>query len=107
MNRIAKPMPAASEHAPLAILNRTGHGVRTIIVCSCEWQPKRASERGSTSCNAHMAHRRSLRLPRADYSAAVFGEGPWMGLTWNEWYAEHGGQDIDPFTGDRHTLNGA
>ncbi len=46
-----------------------------------------------------MAHRRSEGLPRADYSQVVFGEGPWMGLTYNEWYAEHGSKNISPYTG--------
>jgi hypothetical protein len=95
----AKPMPAADEHAPLSILNRTGRGIRTMTVCSCEWMPAKAPESSRTRANAHMAHRRSKGLPRADYSAEVFGEGPWMGLTWDEWYDAHGGQDIDPYTG--------
>jgi len=100
MNQIVKAMPQAAAHAPLSILNRTGLGIRTMIVCSCEWMPARASERGSTRVNAHMAHRRKLGLPRWDYSREVFGEGPWMGLTWDEWYAKHGGQSIDPYTGE-------
>src|SRR5579859_1368114 len=99
-NRIAKPMPQAADHAPLSILNRTGRGIRTMLVCSCEWFPAKASERGSTRANAHMAHRRRLGLPRFNYALEVFGEGPWMGLTWDEWYAEHGGRSIDPYTGE-------
>jgi hypothetical protein len=100
-NRIAVKMPAAADHAPLSVLNRTGRGIRTMTICSCEWQPAKASERGSTMSSAHMAHRRKLGLSRADYSATVFGEGPWMGLTWDEWYAQHGTEGIDPYTGNR------
>lgn len=101
MNRIVKTMPAAADHAPLSILNRTGYGIRTMTVCSCEWFPAKAPERGTTRANAHMAHRRRLGLPRVDYRTEVFGEGPWMGLTWDEWYAEHGADDVDPYTGTR------
>jgi hypothetical protein len=97
---IAKPMPTAADHAPLSVLNRTGHGIRTMTVCSCEWMPAKGPERGSTKNNAHMAHRRKMGMPRADYSAEVFGEGPWMGLTWDEWYAENGGTGIDPYSGE-------
>jgi hypothetical protein len=104
VNQIAKPMPAPEDHAPVSILNRTGRGIRTMIVCSCEWQPANPPERGSTRASAHMAHRRKLGLPRADYSAEVFGEGPWMGLTWDEWYAQHGGRDLDPYTGQIHKI---
>ena len=92
-------MPQASDHAPLSVLNRTGQGIRTMIVCSCEWMPAKAPVASSTMNNSHMAHRRKHGMPRADYSATVFGEGPWMGLTWDEWYGQHGGQDIDPYTG--------
>lgn len=102
MNRIVKAMPKAGDHAPLSVLNRTGSGVRTMVVCSCEWMPANAAERGSTRCNAHAAHRRKLGLPRADYSAEVFGEGPWMGLTWDEWHGSaDGGSGVDPYTGER------
>jgi hypothetical protein len=96
----AKRMPRPEDHAPLSVLNRTGQGIRTMIVCSCEWMPAKASERGSTRRHAHTAHRRSKGLPPADYAAEVFGEGPWMGLTWDEWYAGHGGSDVDPYTGE-------
>ena len=99
MNTIAKQMPTAADHAPLSVLNRTGHGIRTMVVCSCEWMPAKGPERGSTRNNAHMAHRRKHGMPRADYSATMLGEGPWMGLTWDEWYAEKGGTGIDPYTG--------
>ena len=100
MNRIVKPMPAPADHAPLSILNRTGSGIRTMLICSCEWQPAKAPASASTRCNAHAAHRRSRGLPRADYSNTVFGEGPWTGLTWDEWYDQHGDDDTDPFTGE-------
>jgi hypothetical protein len=99
MNRIAKPMPAASDHAPLSVLNRSTVGIRTMVVCSCEWMPDKPPQRGSTRSNAHMAHRRMLGLPRADYAATVFGEGPFMGLTWDQWHAEHGVGGTDPYTG--------
>jgi hypothetical protein len=101
MNKIVKPMPAPEDHAPLSVLNPHSEGIRTMTVCSCEWMPKTPPMRGSTKANAHMAHRRSLGLPRANYAREVFGQGPWMGLTWDEWYAHHGGQNIDPFTGQR------
>jgi hypothetical protein len=79
VNRIARQMPSAEDRAPLPVLNRIGHGIRTVIVWSCEWQPAKASERGSAMDNAHMAHHRQLGLPRADYAKTLFGEGPWMG----------------------------
>lgn len=97
-DHVAKAMPAAEDHAPLSVVNRTGRGIATMTACSCGW-PGRASERGSTAHNSHMAHRRKLGLPRFDYSAVVFGEGPWMGLTWNEWYAAHGDENVSPYTG--------
>ena len=100
MNRIATPMPAPDSHAPLSVLNRHGAGIRTMIICSCEWMPAKPPERGSTMNNAHMAHRRKHGLPRADYSATVFGEGPWMGLTWDEWHEQHGAENRDPYTGE-------
>jgi len=98
-SRTAKLMPAPAGHAPLSVLNRTGQGIRTMIVCSCEWMPAKAPAAASTMSNAHMAHRRKQGMPRADYAAVVFGEGPWMGLTWDEWYAEHGDEGTDPYTG--------
>jgi hypothetical protein len=107
LNKIAAPMPAPADHAPLSILNRTGHGIRTVIICSCEWQPKKAPERGSTSNNAHMAHRRQHGMPPFNYAHVVFGEGPWMGLSWDEWYEQHGGQEIDPYTGKRSKWSAA
>lgn len=100
----SKPLPALSAHAPLSVVNRTGHGIATMTICSCGWKPARASERGSTACNAHMAHRRSQKLPRADYSQAVFGEGPWTGWTWNDWYAVHGSENVSPYTGIKRIL---
>lgn len=105
-NRIVRPMPAADDHLPISILNRRGRGLRTMTVCSCEWQPRNPPERSSTACNAHMAHRRAKGLPRLDnYAGEVFGEGPWMGLTWNDWYAVHGGNDLDPYTGKIRRFN--
>jgi hypothetical protein len=93
------PLPAEAEHAPVSMLNRTGSGIRTVVTCSCGWKPRTAPDRASTMNSAHMAHRRSKGLPRADYNATVMGEGPWAGLTWDAWHAEHGGQGIDPYTG--------
>lgn len=92
-------MPAPADHAPLSVLNRTGHGIRTMDACSCEWMPAKGPAAGRLMHNAHIAHRRSKGLPRFDYSQEVFGEGPWAGWTWDEWYAEHGGCDVDPYTG--------
>ena len=100
MNRLAAKMPTAADHAPLSVLNRTGHGIRTMIVCSCEWRPAKAPQAASTMANAHMAHRRKHGLSRADYAATVFGEGPFMGLTWDEFYAANGSA-VDPYTGLR------
>ena len=101
MHRIAVKMPEADDHAPLSVLNRTGRGIRTMTVCSCEWMPAKAPGSSRTMSNAHMAHRRKLGLPRADYGATVFGEGPWMGMTWDDWHAKNGGGGIDPYTGTR------
>jgi len=98
MDHIAKELPLPADHAPLAVLNHTGHGIRTIVTCSCGWRPAKAANGASAMHNGHMAHRRKAGLPRADYSATVFGEGPWTGLTWNEWYSANGG-GVDPFTG--------
>lgn len=102
----AAAMPAAADHAPVSILNRTGQGIATVVACSCGWKPAKGSVRGSTRDNGHMAHRRSKGLPRADYSRTVFGEGPWAGLTWDEWYERFGGQDINPYTGERRVSAG-
>ena len=99
MTATAKPMPAPASHAPLSVLNRTGHGIRTMIVCSCQWTPAKAPERGSTMHVAYMAHRRKVGLPRIGRIDPVFGEGPWTGWTWDEWYDANGGQNIDPYTG--------
>jgi hypothetical protein len=96
----ARPMPEAAEHAPLSVLNRSGQGIRTMVVCSCGWKPAKAPERGSTMHVAYMAHRRKMGLPRVDRIDPVFGEGPWAGMTWDAWYEQHGGQDIDPYTGN-------
>ena len=104
MNRVAKPMPKPQDHAPLSVLNRTGKGIRTMTICSCEWQPAKAPESSRTRTNAHAAHVRKLGLPKADYRLEVFGEGPNMGLTWDEWYETYGGQDIDPYTGKVRVL---
>jgi hypothetical protein len=92
-------MPAAEDHAPLSVLNRTGRGIRTMIVCSCGWMPAKAPVSATVRNNAHMAHRRNVRMPRADYANTVFGEGPFMGLTWDEWYAANGSDGTDPYTG--------
>jgi hypothetical protein len=100
-NLIAKPLPLPAEHAPLSVLNRSGSGIRTMTVCSCEWMPARPPASSRTAHNAHAAHRKSKGLGRADYSRTVFGEGPHAGLTWDEWYEEFGGQGTDPYTGTR------
>ena len=101
-NRIVAPMPAPADHLPLSILNR-GAGVRTVIVCSCEWQPAENDDRrlrSSTSCDPHISHRAAMGLPTLpNYADVVFGEGPWMGLTWDAWYAVHKNHDVDPYTG--------
>jgi hypothetical protein len=84
----------AEDHMPVAFLNRTGEGMRTLNGCSCGWKAKKASPRMSTMFNAHMAHLRSVGAPpRDDYSIEVYGEGPAKGLTWNQWYASHPGED--------------
>jgi hypothetical protein len=95
----ARPLPPAAGHAPLSVLNRTGRGIRTMDACSCEWVAANAPASMRSMHNAHMAHRRSKGLPRFDYSQVVFGEGPWTGWTWDEWYAKHGSKNIDPYTG--------
>ena len=100
-NLTTRPMPSAAEHAPLSVLNRFGTGIRTMTICSCEWMPAKPPVSGRTKQNAHMAHRKSKGLGRADYSQEVYGEGPWAGLTFDEWYAEFGGQDIDPYAGQK------
>lgn len=100
----ARPLPAPGEHAPLMVLNRTGRGLRTMTVCSCGQRPTRAPGHMNAMFASHMAHRRGLKLPRADYSMEVFGEGPWAGWTWNEWQAQFGGDGTDPFTGERQSL---
>jgi hypothetical protein len=97
---LSPAMPAAAEHAPVSVLNRTGAGIRTVVHCSCGWVPRTAPDRGSTMNTKHARHRRTLGLDRADYAATVMGEGPWQGMTWDAWYAKHGGQGTDPYTGD-------
>jgi len=88
-------MPAPAAHAPISMLNRTGSGIRTIIICSCGWTPSKAPERGSTMHNAHDAHRRAHGLRKDTCPADVYGEGPAKGLTWDQWYAANPG--LDPF----------
>lgn len=101
----ARTMPAPAEHAPLSVLNRTGQGIRTVTVCSCEWvpSPQAVDAAGATTMDdAHAAHRDAEGMPPADYSTTVFGEGPWAGMTWNAWYAQHGSDGhLDPYTGAR------
>ena len=81
------------------ILNPHATGIRTMIVCSCGHQPAAPPQSMRTMHNSHDAHRRSLGLPRSDIQP-VFGDGPWTGLTWNEWYETHGGTGADPHTGN-------
>jgi hypothetical protein len=104
MDRVAVKMPEAADHAPLSVLNHSGIGIRTIVVCSCGWRPAKPPEGGMrTRYNGHMAHRRSKGMPRADYQATVFGEGPWAGMTWDDWYAAHGSEGVDPYTGEERS----
>lgn len=91
--------PAGDGHDPLSVLNHAGDGIRTMIICSCGQMKANPAARMSTMNNGHMAHRRRLGLPRADYTRTRFGEGPWKGLTWDEWYAKHGTEGVDPYTG--------
>jgi len=100
----AKPLPAASEHAPVSVLNLSGRGVRTMIGCSCGRMPATPPASARTLANSHMAHRRTLGLPRAGYAQVVFGEGPWTGWTFSEWWEVHGGLGIDPYTGRARNL---
>lgn len=96
-----KPLPSPAAHARMSELNRTGRGIRTIVTCSCGWRPSRAPESGSSRSRAWETHRRSAGVPVTDHDRGteVFGEGPWAGWTWDEWYEVHGGRDIDPYTG--------
>jgi hypothetical protein len=104
-DQLAKPMPGPQAHAPVSLLNRTGRGIRTVLVCSCEAVPPAAPESSRTMTAWHEAHRAAKRMsPLPDYSGVVFGEGPWMGLTWNEWYARHGSKGLDPYTGQKRTF---
>jgi hypothetical protein len=97
-------LPPAGDHAPMSVLNHTGQGIRTLVACSCGVKPAKASESAAMVNNSHMAHRRKLGLPRADYRRAVFGEGPWAGMTWGDWYPLHGGNGMDPYTGQVRPL---
>jgi hypothetical protein len=98
-----KPLlPAPAGHAPVSVLNRSGRGIRTVVTCSCKWVPAAADiadAGGSTMNDAHAAHRHAQGLPPADYTGTVFGEGPWAGWTWDDWYAVYGGRGLDPYTG--------
>jgi hypothetical protein len=98
----AKPLPAPASHAPLSILNHTGTGIRTMVTCSCGATPAKAPASMSVLNNSHMAHRRKLGFPRADYTATVFGEGPWTGWTWDEQYKQRNdsNRNLDPYTGN-------
>jgi hypothetical protein len=71
-----------------------------VVTCSCGWQPKTAPDRMSTMDDPYIAHRREQGMPYAGHIDPVFGEGPWTGLTWDEWYSQHGGTGIDPYTGE-------
>lgn len=84
------------QHAPVSFLNTTGSGIATVVGCSCGVKPRRASQTASSRQNSHMAHRRKLGLPRADYSATVYGpEYPAAGLTSEQWRAVS--PDADPY----------
>lgn len=91
----SKPQPAAVEHAAVSFLNSSGHGIRTIIGCSCGEVPAKGATGASTMHASHARHRRGLGLPRFDYRRTVIGPGyAASGLTWDEWNAsDRAGQD--------------
>jgi hypothetical protein len=87
-------------HAPVSHLNpSTEVGIKTIVGCSCGWMPKAASMTATGLTSAHRAHRRSLKLARADYAATTIGAGyRAAGMTHEQWRAS--GAVGDPYAID-------
>jgi hypothetical protein len=93
-----RPMPAPEAHAPVLVRNTTGHGIATLLACSCGKAPAKGATRGSTQHVWQMRHRRTLGL---DQSPAQWVYGPdaaAAGHTFDSWYAEAAG--INPWTGE-------
>jgi hypothetical protein len=103
-----RPLPAPAEHAGITVLNplMDHYGIRTTILCSCEAVPPAPPTSSRTMHAWHDAHRAEHGLGPADPQAdIVFGQGPWTGWTWDEWYARigrhrnKGNTSVDPYTG--------
>ena len=94
---LTRVLPPAEAHEPVTLINRTGAGCRTVVACSCGLGPHKGT--GARDRRRwHDGHRRGLgQIPAG--SEPVFGEGPFTGWTWDEWYATYAGLDIDPYTG--------
>lgn len=95
------PLPSPESHIPLSVVNDTGHGIRSLYVCSCGERPKKGSSRGSTMHVWHDNHRRKLGLEKFDivWDQTVYGPGSVAeGLTWRQWREMW--PTFDPYTGD-------
>lgn len=84
-----------SQHVPTIFLNTTDpNGIRTFVGCSCGVMPRRMPQSGNARPLSYMAHARKVGLQVRNISHAVYGPGyPAAGMTWNEWYAAHPGED--------------
>ena len=82
-------------HDAVSFLNRSGQGIRTYVACTCGWSPKKMPTAGSTMHVAYMAHLRAVGMPRPQFLATVYGEGPAIGLTFDQWYQQF--PNCDPY----------
>ncbi len=91
--------PAAA-HRPVMDRNRTGHGIATVIGCSCGASPKKGAARGSMQHVWYGRHAKANGVNEADMAPMTYAVGhgyPAEGMTWDEWYAANPG--LNPFTG--------
>lgn len=89
-----------TEHRPTDILSPDGTGIRTVVACSCGWEPKKGAASSTSRGTAYKAHCRKMGVQWVHLSESTYATGkgyPAEGMTWNQWYAEHKDDDADPF----------
>lgn len=93
---------AADTHRPVMALNHTGHGIGTVIGCSCGEMPAKGSLRGSTQHVWFLRHARKHGVADDAWAPMTYATGrgyPAEGMTWDDWCASHRG--MSPFTGSK------